>query len=178
MAEKTHYRKAFDSPYLSSADIVDPIILTIKRVALEPDRTNKTKDSFNTAHWVEREIRAGEPLKPMILNAFNCKVLRSITGSAFIDDWNNIQVRVYVDKNVKFGRDLVEGLRLSAVKIEKKPLTPEMETAWNNAKAAYQRDGNLDKVLALRIMTDEHRKQLIAECLPATSKPPVEGEVS
>lgn len=25
--EKTHYRKAFDSPYLSSADIVEPTVL-------------------------------------------------------------------------------------------------------------------------------------------------------
>ncbi|HFG9918056.1 TPA: hypothetical protein ACGHLE_004722, partial [Salmonella enterica subsp. enterica serovar Warragul] len=47
--QKTHYRKAFDSPYLSSADIVEPTILTIARVALESDKTKKTKDVFNTA---------------------------------------------------------------------------------------------------------------------------------
>ena len=27
----THYRKVFDSPYLSSMDVVDPIVLTIAR---------------------------------------------------------------------------------------------------------------------------------------------------
>ncbi len=162
---KTHYRKAFDSPYLSSADIVDPVILTIRHVTLEPDHTKKTKDSFNTAYWVEKELRAGEALKPMILNAHNCKIVKTITGSAFIDDWNNVTVRVYVDKNVKFGRDTVEGLRLSA--IEKKPLTPDMHVAWQNAKTAYLRDGNLDKVLAVRTMTDEDRTQLIEECKSA-----------
>ncbi|ENU8923336.1 hypothetical protein ACE2C6_005094 [Salmonella enterica] len=41
--QKTHYRKAFDSPYLSSADIVEPTILTIARVALESDKTKKQK---------------------------------------------------------------------------------------------------------------------------------------
>ncbi|ESF55373.1 hypothetical protein [Salmonella enterica] len=45
--QKTHYRKAFDSPYLSSADIVEPTILTIARVALESDKTKKQK-TFST----------------------------------------------------------------------------------------------------------------------------------
>ena len=46
---KTHYRKAFDSPYLSSADIVEPTVLTIARATLENDKTKKSKDVFNTA---------------------------------------------------------------------------------------------------------------------------------
>ncbi|MDF3665184.1 hypothetical protein P3S60_23560, partial [Enterobacter hormaechei] len=47
---KTHYRKAFDSPYLSSADIVEPTVLTIARATLENDKTKKSKDVFNTAY--------------------------------------------------------------------------------------------------------------------------------
>lgn len=113
MAEKTHYRKAFDSPYLSAADIVDPIILTIRRVVLETDRTKKTKDEFNTAYWVEREIRPGEALKPMILNATNSKFLANLTGSKWIDDWAGTSVTVWVDGSVRFGKETVEGLRLA-----------------------------------------------------------------
>lgn len=108
---RTHYRKAFKSPYLSSADIVGPTVLTISRVALEPDKTNKTKDEFNTAYFAEKEIRPGERLKPMILNVHNSEVVRDMCGSPFIDDWSGV-VTVYVDHNVKFGRDTVEGLRL------------------------------------------------------------------
>src|SRR5690606_10966942 len=107
---KTHYRKAFDSPYLSSADIVEPTVLTVKCVALELDRTKKTKDLFNTAHFVERELRPGEALKPMILNATNSKTMKGLTGSAFIEDWQNVSVTIYVEPNVKFGRESVEGL--------------------------------------------------------------------
>ena len=59
---KTHYRKAFDSPYLSSADIVEPTVLTIARATLESDKTKKTKDVFNTAYFEERELRPGESL--------------------------------------------------------------------------------------------------------------------
>lgn len=110
--EKTHYRKAFKSPYLSSADIVEPTVLTIARVDLVLDETKKTKDHFNTAYFVENEIRKGEVLKPMILNAGNSRIMSELTGSKFIDDWQDVTITIYVDQNVKFGRDTVEGLRI------------------------------------------------------------------
>ena len=121
--EKTHYRKAFDSPYLSSADIVDPVVLTIKQVVLEADRTKQSKDRFNTAYFVEREIRAGEPLKPMILNATNSKFLAGLVGSKFIDDWVDVTVEVWVDNNVRYGKETVEGLRLARA-----PMPPPAES--------------------------------------------------
>ena len=113
MTSQTHYRKAFNSPYLSSADIVEPTVLTIESVKLLPDSTNKTKDKFNTAYFAEKEIRPGEKLKPMILNVHNSKVMCDMCGSPFIEDWRGA-VTVYVDKDVRFGRDVVEGLRLKA----------------------------------------------------------------
>jgi hypothetical protein len=161
---KTHYRKAFDSPYLSSADIVEPVVLTVARVTLEIDRTKKTKDLFNTAHFSEREIRKGEPLKPMILNASNSKTMKGITGSAFIDDWKDVRITVYVDHNVRFGKETVEGLRISPHTPETKRLTPDNTKAWENAKAAYKRDGSLDAVLARVDMSEAHQAQLKAEC--------------
>lgn len=161
---KTHFRKAFDSPYLSSADIVEPTTLTIAYVALEPDHTKKTKDMFNTAHFAEKELRPGEKLKPMILNASNSKTLRNLTGSAFLEDWQNVRVTVYVDTQVRFGKDTVEGLRISPKAPEKRRLTPANAKAWANAKEAYNRDGNLDSVLSRVEMSEEHRLQLINEC--------------
>jgi len=150
MNDKTHYRKAFNSPYLSSADIVEPTILTVASVTLESDKSKKTKDYFNTAYFAEKEIRSGETLKPMILNAHNSRVMKELTGSHFIDDWQNIPITVYVDHNVKFGRDTVEGLRISTEhpNLKKPELTPDNAEKWERAIAAFQRDGNLDKVLA------------------------------
>ena len=162
MTDKTHYRKAFDSPYLSSADIVEPTGLTIARVTLETDKTKKTKDRFNTAYFVESEIRPGEKLKPMVLNATNSKMMKRITGSAFIDDWNNVRVTVYVDNAVRFGKDTVEGLRLSGYNETRKAVAPGSK-AWDSAKAAFRRDGNLEAVLARADMSPEHQLQLIDE---------------
>lgn len=166
MTEKTHFRKAFDSPYLSSADIVEPVVLTIGHVALESDRTKRTKELFNTAHFVEKEIRAGETLKPMILNASNSKTMRGLAQSPFIDDWLNIQVTIYVAQNVSYGKETVEGLRISPHKPEKKEITPQHKAAWANAKAAYVRDGNLKSVLARVDMSRENQELLIEECTP------------
>lgn len=163
MIEKTHFKKAFKSPYLSSADIVEGVNLTIAHVKLEADKTKKTKDLFNTAYFVEREIRTGEPLKPMVLNVTNSKMLKKLTGSPFIDDWLNVPVYIYVDNNVKFGRDITEGLRISASRATKKELLPNTK-AWENAKAALKRDGNLDKVLQRMIISPENQELLINEC--------------
>lgn len=131
---KTHYRKAFDSPYLSSADIVDPVVLTVRRVVLEKDRTKKTQDLFNTAYFVEPEIRHGEKLKPMILNATNSKMMASITGSKWIDDWNGVAVTIFVDSNVRFGKETVEGLRLA--KATERPRSAPPDLVARGQKAA------------------------------------------
>lgn len=161
----THYRKVFDSPYLSSMDVVDPITLTIARVTQETDKTKKTKDVFNTAYFNENLIRPGEKLKPMILNATNSKMMAKITGSPFIENWGNTRITVYVERGIKFGRDTVDGLRVMPA-AERKVITPASGRVWEAAKAAYKRDGNLDKVLAKADMSDEHIAQLKAECDP------------
>lgn len=47
---------------------------------------------------------------------------------------------------------------------EKKFLTPEMTGLWKNAKDAFNRDGDLRKVLERFNITKEHQEQLINEC--------------
>lgn len=164
--EKTHYRKAFNSPYLSSADIIEPTVLTISCTRLEPDKTNKTKEKFNTAYFKEKEIRHGEPLKPMILNATNSRTMKDITGSAFIDDWNSVPVTIYVDGNVRFGRDTVEGLRISTEKprITKPELVPNTDE-WKRAVQAYRRDGDFSSIEKHRIISQENKHKLADEAL-------------
>ena len=163
---ETHYRKVFDSPYLSSMDVVDPITLTIAKVTQESDKTKKSKDTFNTAYFEERFIRDGEKLKPMILNATNSKMLASMTGTPFIEEWGGTRITVYVERGIKFGRDTVDGLRIMPAP-ERKVITPQDARMWAAAKTASQRDGNLDKVLAKADMAEEHIAQLYAECAPA-----------
>ncbi len=161
--DKIHYRRAFLSPYLSSADITEPTVLTIAKVALEIDKTKKTKDQFNTAYFVEIEIRKDEKLKPMILNATNSRTMKMLTGSAYIDDWVNIPVTIYVDSNVKMMGSIVEGLRISTEPPNiRRELTPESPN-WGNAITAYIRDGGFEKIEARVFISDEHKKRIIEE---------------
>jgi len=162
--EKTHYRKAFNSPYLSSADIVEPTVLTVKSCKLEGDKSKKTKDVFNTVYFAEQFIRAGEALKPMILNAHNSRVMKELTGSHFIDDWKDQKITIYVDKNVRFGKDTVEGLRISTVApvIQKPTLTPDNQNAWERAIQAFRRDGHLNAVLEHMVISEENQKLIEA----------------
>lgn len=165
--DKTHYRKAFNSPYLSSADIVEPTVLTVKCCRLEPDKSKKTKDVFNTVYFAEKFIRQGEELKPMILNAHNSRVMKELTGSHFIDDWSDQKITIYVDKNVRFGKDTVEGLRISTVApvVQKPELTPENQNAWDRAIQAFKRDGSLNAVLEHMVISEENKKLIEADCV-------------
>lgn len=159
--EKTHYRKAFNSPYLSSADIVGPTVLTVSHVKLEKDKTKKSKESFNTAYFTDKEIRPGEVLKPMILNATNSRTIRNLTGSAFIDDWNNVPITVYVDNKIRFGRDTVEGLRISPEmpRITKPELTQD-NPRWKDAVEAFKRDGNFNAVEEHMVISNQNKKAI------------------
>lgn len=162
--DQTHYRKAFNSPYLSSADITEPTKLTIKCVKLELDKSKKTKDSFNTAYFVEKEIRQGEILKPMILNAGNSSVVKNFARSPFLENWHDIPITIYVDPNVRFGRETVEGLRISPDQPEKqkKELLPGT-TGWENAVVAYKRDSNFEAIEKRMFISKENKEKIIKE---------------
>lgn len=163
---KTHYRKAFDSPYLSAADVVEPTVLTIGKVVLERDKTKKTQDSFNTAYFVEKEIRPGEELRPMILNATNSRTMRSLTGSPFIEDWAGTAVTIYVDTNVRFGRDTVEGLRISTeLPRKEKPWLEKGTPAWGHATAAVKRDRSFGAIEKRMQISAENKEALWQEAL-------------
>lgn len=164
MTDKTHYRKAFDSPYLSAADIVEPTVFTVARAALEIDKTKQSKEQFNTVYFVEKEIRAGEKLKPMVLNATNSRVMKQLTGSPFIEDWAGTKITIYVDPNVKFGRETVEGLRISPVPPAARK-APEKQSISDErlgkAIEAIKAGTSTTEILRGRfILTDEQEKKL------------------
>jgi len=161
---KTHYKKAFDSPYLSSADIDGETVLTIDHVSLEPDKSKRTKDKFNTAYFVEKEIRPGEKLKPMILNVGNSKAVKDLTGSKYLEDWKNVRVSIYVDQKVKFGKDVVEGLRIRPYSPkEKEDLTPNHER-WAGAVESYKENKDMAIIKKYFNLSKENEEKLVAAC--------------
>jgi len=163
---KTHYRRVFKSDHLGQADLEDflesgsNLVFTIDYVKQQMDvAVAGRKGNYNIAYFKEE-------IKPLVINATNSKVLKKFAnGSPFVEDWNNIPVRLYIDPNVRMKGETVGGVRISpdAPRLTKPELVPGGKK-WDSAKDAYKRDGNLEKVLSRCTMTDDHQKQLIEEC--------------
>jgi hypothetical protein len=163
---KNHYRKVYKSDHLGQADIEDltengsNLIFTIKHVKQELGvAVAGRKGNHNIAYF-------NEDIKPMVLNATNAKVVRGFAnGSAFVEDWNNIPVQLYIDPNVRMKGETVGGVRINPNPVTREIIKPENAKRWELAKAAYKRDGNLDKVTAKADISDENKAKLIAECV-------------
>ena len=109
---KTHYRNVFKSDHLGVADLEEmkennkPLTFTIKEVKQEIGvSVAGRKGNHNIAYFKEK-------IKPLVLNATNSKVIRLFTGSPFVQDWNNIEVDLYIDSTVKMKGETVGGVRL------------------------------------------------------------------
>ncbi len=162
---KTHYRKVYKSDHLGVADLEDfleagsKLVFTIKHVKQEIGaRVAGKKIDANIAYFVEN-------IKPLVINATNGAAMRKMTGSGFVEDWANIPITLYIDKNVKMKGDIVGGVRIhpNMAKLSKPQLRPEEKTAWENAKKAFLRDGNMNKILARVDMTENHMAQMQQE---------------
>jgi len=148
MSNKTHYRKVFKSDHLGVADLEDlveaksPLIFTVRQVKQEMGvRVAGRKGDHNIAYF-------NESIKPLCLNAGNSKILKSLSGgSAFVEDWAGITLQLYIDPTVSFGGEITGGVRINPNPVQaRQVLTPDHKS-WDNAVAAYKRDGSLEKVL-------------------------------
>ncbi len=143
---KTHYRKVFKSDHLSIADLEDfaeaktPLIFTINHVNQEVGaKVAGRKIDANIAYFVEN-------IKPLVLNATNSKTMKSLTGSSFVEDWSDVRVQLYIDPTAKLKGEIVGGVRINTEPPARRKQLKQGSPQWDNAVAAYKRDGNLEAV--------------------------------
>jgi len=142
---KTHWRKVFLSDYLGSCDLEDgkDLKAVIKSVTIKnvkgPD--GKEQDR-NVASFTDAK------LKPMILNATNCKLIKKFAKSVFINDWNNIPIQIYVKDDIKAFGEVTEGLRIRPTQpVMNKPKLIPVIPAWAKAIEFLKTpDGTIDKI--------------------------------
>lgn len=105
---KTHWKKLTNPDYLG-AYALEPgreIILTLKSVVREiVTGTDGKKEECSVAHFIENT-------KPMILNATNSKTIQKLYKTPYIEEWAGKQIQIYVDPNVRVGKEVVEALRI------------------------------------------------------------------
>ena len=164
-AQKTHYRKVFKSDHLGQADLEDfqeagsNLIFTISQVRQEIGaRVAGKKIDANIAYFKEK-------IKPMVLNATNSGVIKKLTGSSFVEDWQNLTVQLYIDPNVKYKGDVVGGVKISPMKpkVARPQVTKDNAQMWNRAKESYKSNGNFNAVLKRADITPEDQKLIISE---------------
>ena len=108
--KKTSWKTLVDWQSLSSSSMAEEEkTLTIKSIDREEIVSN------NGRKEVVPVCRFHEDVPPMALNKTNMRIMESITGSDKIEDWYGKKIVVYVQKNIKFGKDLVSGLRIKPV---------------------------------------------------------------
>lgn len=142
--ERIHWRKVFLSDYLGSCDIEDgkDLKAVIKSVTVKSVKGPDGKEQDrNVATFTDAN------LKPMILNATNCKLMKKFAKSVYINDWNDIPVQIYVKDDIKAFGEVTEGLRLRPTQpnMNKPKLTPGIP-AWAKAIEFLSKEGTIDKI--------------------------------
>ena len=168
MAEKTknHYRKVLKSDHLGCADLEDfieegvKLVFTITHVKQEIGvSVAGKKGNFNIAYFKE-------PIKPLVLNATNCKVMKTLcNGSPFVEDWVNVPVELFIDNNVKMKGEIVGGVRIKGGVLTLPFLTKANVTTWNNAVKYYTDNNNFKAIEEKFTLTDEVKEQIKKEAL-------------
>ena|SRR3990167_3616362 len=110
------------SKYLKTADIPDPVIVTVEKIG----KVNLAKeDAAPEYKWA---VKFQEFPKAMVLNSTNIKIAEKVFGSDNTEDWIGKEIVLYTDENVTFGGELVGGLRFKGQektpqKVIAKPIT-------------------------------------------------------
>jgi hypothetical protein len=150
---KHHYRKVFKSDHLGVADLEDLIeegkvlVFTIKEVKQEMNvMVAGKKGNFNIAYF-------NEQIKPLVLNAGNSKIIKSFCfNSPFVEDWKNVPIELTIDQNVKFGKDVVSGVRI-------RPTQPKVKVKSifvdANFKSAHEKGATIEMIKKVYEITPE-----------------------
>jgi len=157
--KKHHYRNVFKSDHLGSADLEDliengtPLIFTITHAKQEIGvKVAGKKIDANIIYFKE-------PIKPMVVNATNGKIIKAFTGSAFVEDWNNVLIELYIDENVKaVTGGLTQGVRIRPVqpRVNAKPSF----TSVNFAKAK-EANATKEQIESRYTLTDDVYQQYL-----------------
>lgn len=150
MSDKHHYRAVFKSDHLGSADLEDLIeqgkslVFTIKNVLQQKGaKVAGKKMDANIAYFAEN-------IKPMVLNATNSKMIKTFTGSSFVEDWNNVLVELYIEENVKsVSGGLTQGVRIRSIQPREKQKPQFTEERFENAKKANATREQIEKAYSI-----------------------------
>ena len=164
--KKTHYRKVFKSDHLGIADLED-LIEEGKRLVFTVREVKQEYGTLVAGKKIDANIAYfKEPIKPMVLNATNSKIMKSFNnGSPFVEDWKNTVIELYIDPNVKMKGDTVGGVRIKPKQptVLKPILIPTMQE-WTKAVEWLKKDGTIEGIKK-RYTLSETNEQLLKDAV-------------
>lgn len=106
-----HWKKVVkpDAPYFGEQDfetVDQQFLVTIRQVKTEEIKSDRGTEIRGVVHFEE-------DIKPLILNVTNGKAIAKLYGKQ-VEGWTGKQITLYFDPSVKFGRERVGGVRVSA----------------------------------------------------------------
>lgn len=153
--EKTHYRKLINPDYLGAYAIEDgaDLIVTIASIGQE------NVIGVGGKREVCPVMRFKEDVKPMIVNSTNFKSLRKLFESPYVEDWYGKRIALYADRNVRFGGEIVEGLRI-------RPQLPEEEApACSECGQVIQDSGKFTARVIAKSSAAKYGRPLCMDCV-------------
>ena len=159
--EKTHWKKLTNPDYLGAYALdegAEPV-LTIKAVRKEMvTGADGKKEECIVAHWTNPGV------KPMILNATNCKTITKLLRTPYIEEWAGHSIQIRVEQVRAFG-DVVDALRV-------KPVLPTKGAAQKTAPVACADCGQVitgvgeySAEMIVQIAQKRHGRPVCAECM-------------
>lgn len=161
----THWRKILESDYLAGSDLDDgkgnfkPIVATIKNARREEilEPATAKKEVCLVLHFCES-------LKPMICNVTNAKVISKVTGSVYIEDWQDKRITIKTEKVKAFG-EIWDALRVSPKPPEStQPLEQKVEIACANCGGEIQSVGGIPAAKILEGTQKTYGRPLCMNC--------------
>lgn len=105
---KTHWKKWNNPNYLGSYAFQpgEEKTVTIKEVKREIVQNQNGKEECTVAYFEE-------DVKPLILNATNCKAITKVWGTPYVEDWVGRKITLKVKKISAFG-EMTDAVRVSS----------------------------------------------------------------
>ena len=157
MEKGTNYRNVYKSDHLGVIDLEEmieantPLIFTIKEVKQEiGTKVAGSKIDANIAYFEGN-------VKPLVLNSTNAKVLKTLTKSAYVENWKGLTIELYIDASVKMKGEIVGGVRIKPVFLSKpKPIFTEA-----NFEKAKQAGATIEQIKGIYQITPEVEQKYI-----------------
>lgn len=153
--EKTHWKKLINPDYIGaySLDPGSDLTVTIESVGRELVTGTGGKKEECTVAKLKGQ-------KPFIINRTNAKMITSIYGTPYIEDWRGKKITLYISKTKVAGEE-VECLRIRKQKPEP-PILDVNGEKWKDAKLAVEGGTTVENIKKYYKLTKDAEKELTA----------------